>query len=497
MKLTVNNFSEIFIPCDEKTKERIIRVTTFDNPEYENKLKLGLYVKNTPKTYTLAKRLSDGVLVSSSWLFSSQYNNTIGEDFDLEKVTIYTKSKTSQKFKAGTSIVLRTYQTAAVRAVLDQYTKHNFVRGIIQGTTGSGKTITGVSTVLELGYKTLWLTHKVELLDQAYLAFKNLTGVSIARVGGGYKDSYEGKQVIVATYQSLIKNTKLMEYINQKMDTLVIDECHHVPSKYFLGALIALNKVKNVIGLTATPERKDGLKPMMLFHIGPILHKMNKSQMEEHLVFPKVQYHILRYNYYGMSANEMSYITMVNELVRQPERVEYTLGVIKSEAMGHFSLILTEYVALGEMYYNALKDVPGLKVVQYNARLPKKQKEQLMRDIKNKKYNVIIATNIAREGLDIPHLDRLFLVTPKKGDRDNKTPDGTGVEQEVGRIMRTCEGKTEAIVYDFIDKNIDMFQRQWYTRKKTYDRIKLKFVKVDVTKEEEQGFFDPNFKITL
>ena len=42
MKLTVNNFSEIFIPCDGKTKERIMRVTTFDNPEYENKLRLGL-----------------------------------------------------------------------------------------------------------------------------------------------------------------------------------------------------------------------------------------------------------------------------------------------------------------------------------------------------------------------------------------------------------------------------------------------------------------------
>ena len=58
-----------------------------------------------------------------------------------------------------------------------------------------------------------------------------------------------------------------------------------------------------------------------------------------------------------------------------------------------------------------------------------------MRDIKNKKYNVIIATNIAREGLDIPHLDRLFLVIPKKGDSDSKTPDGTGVEQNGKRKM--------------------------------------------------------------
>lgn len=121
-----------------------------------------------------------------------------------------------------------------------------------------------------------------------------------------------------------------------------------------------------------------------------------------------------------------------------------------------------------------------------------------MRAIRSKKYNLIIATNIAREGLDLPHLDRLYLVTPKKGDSDSKTPDGTGVEQEVGRIMRTAEGKVDAKVVDFVDWNVDLFKRQWYSRKKTYERIKLTFQKVDNTVEEEIDFFGSDtLNITL
>lgn len=57
-----------------------------------------------------------------------------------------------------------------------------------------------------------------------------------------------------------------------------------------------------------------------------------------------------------------------------------------------------------------------------------------MRAIRSKKYNLIIATNIAREGLDLPHLDRLYLVTPKKGDSDSKTPDGTGLNRKLAEL---------------------------------------------------------------
>ena len=498
MKLKISNFSEVFIPCEDALADRVLKATTFDNPEYEKKQRLGLFTRNTPKTFTLAKKQSMGVLVSSSWLFSNQYKTLIGEDFALEETLIYNKPKRSNKFRAGSSIVLRSYQISAVKAMTDRYVKHGFVRGIIQGTTGSGKTITGIATALELGYKTIWLTHKVELLEQTYEAFKNLTGVSVCRYSGGNKEDYKGKQVIIATYQSLMKNAEMLEYINKNFDTMVVDECHHTPSNYFLKAVSELYKVKNIIGLTATPIRKDGLQPVMLFHVGSVLHKMNRTQMEQHLIFPKVEYHILRYNYYGMSTNEMSYVKTVNDLVRQEERMDYVIDVINKDIQGHYGLVLTEYVALGEEMFERVRHLPGVNAIQYNARLPKKAKDKAMRAIRSKKYNLIIATNIAREGLDLPHLDRLYLVTPKKGDSDNKTPDGTGVEQEVGRIMRTAEGKVDAKVVDFVDWNIDLFKRQWYSRKKTYERIKLTFNKIDNTVEEEIDFFGSDtLNITL
>ena len=497
MLLRISNFAEVFLPCTEDIANKILKATTFDNPEYEKKQRLGLFVRNTPKTLTLAKKQRDGVLVSSSWLFSNQYKQLVGEDFTLENTLIYNKPKRSSKFRAGSSIVLRSYQVSAVQAFTDRYVKHGFVRGIIQGTTGSGKTVTGIATALELGYKTLWLTHKVELLDQAYDAFKNLTGVSVAKYSGNIKEEYKGKQVIVATYQSLLKNQELIEYVNKNFDTLVIDECHHVPSNYFLQAINELFKVKNIIGLTATPIRKDGMQPVMFFNVGSVLHKMNRKEMEKHLIFPTVDYHILRFNYYGMSTNEMSYIKVINDLLRQEERIDYVVEVIKKNIIGHYGLVLTEYVAFGEELLERLKGIPGIEPVQYNSKLPKKEKERILKAIKTKKCNVVIATNIAREGLDIPHLDRLFLVAPKKGDTDGQTPDGTGVEQEVGRIMRVAEGKTEAKVIDFVDWNIDLFKRQWYTRKKTYERIKLTLNKIDNTTSEEVDFFDSGVTIQL
>ena len=73
MKLKISNFSEVFIPCEDALADRVLKATTFDNPEYEKKQRLGLFTRNTPKTFTLAKKQSMGVLVSSSWLFSNQY----------------------------------------------------------------------------------------------------------------------------------------------------------------------------------------------------------------------------------------------------------------------------------------------------------------------------------------------------------------------------------------------------------------------------------------
>ena len=92
----------------------------------------------------------------------------------------------------------------------------------------------------------------------------------------------------------------------------------------------------------------------------------------------------MRYNYYGMSTNEMSYVKTVNDLVRQEERMDYVVDIINKDIQGHYGLVLTEYVALGEEMFERLRHLPGVNAIQYNARLPKKAKEKAG---KNEFYN--------------------------------------------------------------------------------------------------------------
>jgi CxxC-x17-CxxC domain-containing protein len=84
-----------------------------------------------------------------------------------------------------------------------------------------------------------------------------------------------------------------------------------------------------------------------------------------------------------------------------------------------------------------------------------------MDELRNRELNVVFATKVADEGLDIGHLDRLFIATPYRSAHK--------VKQQVGRIMRPAEGKSDAIVYDFVDEKIPVLQNQVEIRKDIYD----------------------------
>jgi len=101
----------------------------------------------------------------------------------------------------------------------------------------------------------------------------------------------------------------------------------------------------------------------------------------------------------------------------------------------------------------------------------KEEREQAMKQMRSgeKKY-FFGSFQIAREGLDIPRLDRLFMASPVK--------DEAIVEQSVGRIRRTHESKKDVpVVYDFKDKNIGKCVRWYKERCKVYRSIEAEFEK--------------------
>jgi len=86
-----------------------------------------------------------------------------------------------------------------------------------------------------------------------------------------------------------------------------------------------------------------------------------------------------------------------------------------------------------------------------------------MEHVKTRQVDVLLATQLAREGLDVPHLDRLFLVSPKKA--------LAATEQEIGRIRRPCDNKTDAIVFDFWDTGNPVFKSQFWKRRAVYEKL--------------------------
>jgi len=104
----------------------------------------------------------------------------------------------------------------------------------------------------------------------------------------------------------------------------------------------------------------------------------------------------------------------------------------------------------------------------------KAQREVILKRVANRHVHILFATRLAKEGLDIPHLNIGHTVSPKKGDQ-YKRADGSGTEQEIGRIMRTdpLNPKKVARWYDYVDSLVEMCKHQYYSRRKVYTRLDL------------------------
>jgi superfamily II DNA or RNA helicase len=124
----------------------------------------------------------------------------------------------------------------------------------------------------------------------------------------------------------------------------------------------------------------------------------------------------------------------------------------------------------------------------------KAQREVILKRVANRHVHILFATRLAKEGLDIPHLNIGHTVSPKKGDQ-YKRADGSGTEQEIGRIMRTdpLNPKKVARWYDYVDSLVDMCKHQYYSRRKVYKRLDLKMPAQIKSKTEVSDDLFSNF----
>lgn len=164
--------------------------------------------------------------------------------------------------------------------------------GILVAPAGSGKTIMGLRAVYEKSVPALWITHTIDLLDQTtQRALSCMPNIGkIGKIAQGVCDWGDGK-LIVATYQTLMNNPKIIAQLNQFIGTVVVDESQHAPSECFADVINKLS-AQYVLGLTATPDRKDGLEAIMYASIGPKLYAIDRGElyMQNRLIKPKIEF---------------------------------------------------------------------------------------------------------------------------------------------------------------------------------------------------------------
>jgi superfamily II DNA or RNA helicase len=413
---------------------------SYDNPKYLENQRLGFSNYSTNRTIDLYQENGAGITFPRG-LVKGLFQIIPNIKVDDQTVTNPVDLPDSQ-------IQLRPYQEKAVAAMTEKN------QGVLVMPPGAGKTVSAIEAILRRGQKTLWLTHTKDLKQQAWTRFKDFTGIEPGLIDDKRFDAKE--PVIIGMVQSLSGKRLTEDFLNS-FGCVILDEAHHCPA-YTFERLLNLFPARYRYGLTATPERRDGLSFMLHGVFGPVIHTVEREELfsEGQIIKPLIR--AVRTNFYMPECDD--YRTLLDGVTNDADRTYQILTYLSIEVgNGHSCLVLSERISHIEGLYLIFSTIESdVRAEILTSKVPKAERKAILRDAEEGKVKVLFATKLADEGLDVPRLDRLFLTCPARS--------GSKVTQQVGRIMRTFPGKIDAKVYDFIDKNISLAWSQWLTRKR-------------------------------
>ena len=431
------------------------------NPEYVKKTRMGFWVGNTPKFLYLYEVHGDEIILPYGTLKQIQ---------PMIKDTIVTSDfKPYESIDYGEPIPLYPYQEQAVKMVKNSY------YGIMVSKAGSGKTQVGIALIKEYGRRALWLTHTVDLLRQSKeRAERYMDNSLIGTITEGKVNI--GKGVTFATVQTMCK-LDLSQY-KDMWDVVIVDECHRVagtPTQMSMFAKV-LNSLsaRHKFGLSATVHRADGMIPATFALLGGIVYTVPDEAIADKVmqvgIKPigtgvKISRECLN------TDGTLGYTKMITYLCGNWERLVVIHDAICQEK-GHSCLILSDRLDHLENLMKLLPPTMQPYAVMISGKMTTKkgkaEREQALEDMRTGKKKYLFATySLAKEGLDIPCLERLFLTTPQK--------DYAVITQSIGRIARTHDGKADPICYDFVD-DIGYLAKSYKKRCATYKKNNCYFI---------------------
>lgn len=383
----------------------------------------------------------------------------VGEEIEWEStMTIYPPSE--HYFRNWKPFELRETQVPARDEMLE------WAQGIVMMPTGAGKTVTALEFARWAGQKTLVIVGKVALAEQWRTMLREHYGIEPGYIGEG---KWDEAALTIATWQTLWRKDVHPTFW-RGWGCVIFDEVHHC-SANSLFELAGRFPAFYRLGLSATPKWDPLLFPFVEAVIGPIifrgegenLHTPEIKLINTNFEAEFVPTHYAEAKNGGRKRVQNNYTTIMASLVRDPGRNDLIYHVAREEAQsGHHVLVVTrqiehvkQLVSRLEKVFKLGQDLHVLTGSQTGA-----DAQRIARAIENADKGTVLVSTVADEALDMPRLDRLVMAFPLR-----KLP---LVKQQVGRIVRSFEGKEDAIAYDVSDPSCGVLKSQRRDRTRLY-----------------------------
>jgi superfamily II DNA or RNA helicase len=409
-------------PVEEELRRRL----TFTNPAWQEKVNRGFSTWRTPRE--LCFLVDDGHNLIMPRGFIRHVLRILKQHHANHQLDDHrrTLSPVDYSFQGE----LRDYQVEAVEAMVFR----DF--GTLHAPTGSGKTAMALALVAERRQPTLIVVHTQELVDQwvdRIKTFLDIPTEEVGIIGRGKKKI--GDKVTVALVQTLYK---CASDVAPHIGFLIVDECHKTPSKTFTKAVKVFD-CRFMLGLSATPWRRDKLTRLIYWHLGDVVHEVDREALVEdgHILEAEVIWRETSFRpHYDPS---VEYPRMLSELTEDPRRNALIADDVAQEARngGRACLVLSDRKAHCEALANLIAD-RGVEATLLTGNLSNGDRQEVVEALNAGKIKVLVATGqLIGEGFDCKALSTLFLATPVK------LPDGTGLATfshvPIGTVERHVE----------------------------------------------------------
>ena len=447
--ILTNNLRLSNIPAE--IRARLMDTLTFTNPKWLENHRMGRWNRGTPKLLKFYDKTRGGGL----W---------IPRGYMRQLVLLCRRRQVPVKINDQRRVLppvdfnftghLKPFQNKAVRVMLSR----DF--GTLSAPTGSGKTVMALYMIARRRQPALIVVHTKDLAYQWVERAGEFLGIpekNVGFIGSGKKNV--GEKITVALVQSLYK---CAEDVSQSVGFLLVDECHRCPSRTFTQAVSDFDS-KYMLGLSATPWRRDRLSKLIFWHLGDVHQKIDQSRLVESGDVLPAEIIIRQTDFkpYYDPVNE--YSKMISELTSDDDRNRLIASDVAREVdnTDGVCLVLSDRKKHCENLKALLQYRYNISCEVLTGDVTGNQRRQVLDRLDQGNVNVLLATGqLIGEGFDRSDLSPLFLTTPIKF--------SGRVLQYIGRVLRPAPGKKKARVYDYVDVNVDVLKAAARARQKVY-----------------------------